>query len=65
MEPSTAHECEIAMHVESFANRSNLSVESVVDIAARLSFIAKVSEYEFLVKYILWRLDQPRSASEP
>ena len=56
MAPATVHEREIVLHVEELANRGELSVDSVADIASRLSFILTPDEGGFLVKYVVWRL---------
>ena len=41
------------------ANQGKLTVSSVVEIAASLSFVLTESEAEFLARYIIWRVGHP------
>lgn len=61
MEPSTDPEREMVRLVDERARAGDLSAVSVADIAPSLSFELTEQQAQFLVRYIIWRMDHPLS----
>ena len=62
MEPSNDHELAIKVAIDTIATEGRLSlISSIAEIAASLQFIMSRSDSEFLLRYMLWRMDQPRT----
>ena len=59
MEASTEPEREIVQLVDERARTGDLSALSVADIAPSLSFALTEQQAQFLVRYIIWRMDNP------
>ena len=57
--PSNDHERAIAMEVDRLDSQDQLKAEAVPAILALLDFKISGSDYEFLKRYILWRMDNP------
>jgi|KBSMisStandDraft_5_1062788.scaffolds.fasta_scaffold1085705_1 hypothetical protein len=60
MEPSSDHEREIASRIDQLASQGKLPLSAVADVAASLPFTLSKSETQFLVRYILFRRDNPK-----
>jgi hypothetical protein len=64
MEPSNDHERAIKVAVDTIATEGRLSlISSIPEVAASLQFLMSRSDAEFLVQYIRWRMDKPRTFS--
>src|SRR5580704_7374384 len=64
MDPSNDHEQAIKVAVDTIAAEGRLSLaSSIPELAASLQFSMSRSDSEFLVQYLLWRMDQPRTVS--
>ena len=64
MKPSNDHELAIKLAIDTMAAEGRLSlISSIPEIAASLQFIMSTSDSEFLVRYMGWRMDQPRTFS--
>ena len=64
MEPSNDHERAIRVAIDTIASEGKLSLaSSIPELAASLQFSMSRSDSEFLVQYLLWRMDQPRTVS--
>jgi hypothetical protein len=62
MEPSNDHELAIKAAVDSIAAGGRLSlISSIPEVAASLQFMMSRSDSEFLVHYVRWRMDKPRT----
>ena len=59
MSPSNEYELEIARMVDKFAIEGRLSAAALHGIVDELGHAVRLSEMDFLVKYIRWRLDHP------
>jgi len=64
MDPSNDHERAIKAAIDTIAAEGRLSLaSSIPELAASLQFVMSRSDSEFLVQYLLWRMDQPRTFS--
>ena len=62
MEPSNDHELAIKVAIDTIATEGRLSlISSIAEIAASLQFVMSRADSEFLLRYVLWRTDQPRT----
>jgi len=59
MKPSSDHELEIARVVDERASQGNLPVTAIAEIAAQIPFTMSESETQFLIRYVVWRRDNP------
>jgi hypothetical protein len=57
--PSNAHELEIVLAVDRMAFEGKLSPSAADQIKDAVRFIMSKDDTEFLVKYILWRIENP------
>ena len=57
MGPSNDHELEIAREIDKISERDRLCPELVPEILAFLDFKATSLEFEFLKRYMKWRMD--------
>ena len=62
MEPATERQRTIARLVDERASQGDLTVSALGDIARMLQFGLTSEEAQFLVRYIIWRLDHPTHA---
>ena len=62
MEPITDQEREIARQVDERAKAGHLPKMTIADIAVTLPFMMSRDETKFLVRYVIWRRDNPLSA---
>jgi len=64
MEPSNDRELAIKVAVDTIATEGRLSlIYSIPEVAASLQFMMSGSDAEFLVQYMRWRMDKPRTFS--
>ena len=63
MEPSNDHERAIKVAVDTIATEGRLSLESIPEVADSLQFMMSRSDTKFLVQYMRWRMDKPRTFS--
>jgi hypothetical protein len=64
MKPSNDHERAIQVAVDTIAAEDRLSIiSSIPEVAASLQFMMSRSDAEFLVQYIRWRMDKPKTFS--
>ncbi len=59
MGPSNDNELEIAREVDKHSERNDLSAEVVPEILAFLDFKLSSTDYEFLKRYMQWRIANP------
>ncbi len=59
MQPSSDRELEIAHRVDERSIQQNLPVTAVAEIAAQMPFSMSEPETQFLIRYIVWRRDNP------
>ena len=61
MEPITDHEREIASIVDGKASSTHVKLDPSVipEVTRRLSFLMSLTESQFLVRYVQWRMDHP------
>ena len=59
MGPSNDHELEIAREVDKHSERDDLGVDAVPEILAFLDFKVTSTDYEFLKRYMEWRIANP------
>ena len=59
MGPSNDHEREIAVAVDRISSEGNLTIGSVREVIAGLTFTMAKSDVDFLMHYIQWRMDNP------
>ncbi len=59
MGPSNDHELEIASEVDKMSVRDYLGPDVVPDILAFLDFKVSSTDYEFLKRYMEWRIANP------
>jgi hypothetical protein len=57
--PSNDHELEIAREVDKMSVRDYLGPDVVPEILAFLDFKVTSTDYEFLKRYIHWRMENP------
>jgi len=64
MKPSNDHEVAIKVAIDTIATQGRLSfISSIPEVAASLQFMMSRSDSEFLVKYMRWRMERPRTSS--
>jgi hypothetical protein len=59
MKPSSDREIEIARRVDERSIQENLPVTAIAEIAAEITFSMSEPETQFLIRYIVWRRDNP------
>ena len=59
MEPSNAHEVDIAREVDRLSGGRQLFADTVPELVTLLDFKLSNTDYEFLKLYIRWRIDNP------
>jgi hypothetical protein len=59
LEPSDDHELEIAREVDRLARRNQLFSDAVPELRALLDFKISSTDYDFLKRYIYWRIENP------
>ena len=59
MGPSNDHELEIAREIDKMSERDHLGPDVVPEILAFLDFKVTSSDYEFLNRYMEWRIENP------
>ena len=59
MKPFSDREIEIARQVDERSLQSDLLVSAVAEIAAHIPFPMSEAETQFLIRYIVWRRDNP------
>ena len=59
MNPSSDREREIARQVDELSQQGDLLISAVAEIAARIPFPMAEAETQFLIRYIVWRRDNP------
>jgi hypothetical protein len=57
--PSNDHELEIAREIDKMSERDYLGPDVVPEILAFLDFKVTSTDYEFLKRYMEWRMDNP------
>ena len=57
--PSNDHELEIAREVDKMSERDYLGPDVVPEILAFLDFKVSATDYEFLQRYMQWRMKNP------
>jgi hypothetical protein len=64
MRPSSDHELEIACRIDERSTENNLPVTAIAEIAAEIPFSMSESETQFLIRYVVWRRDNPIEKSQ-
>ena len=59
MKPSSDQELEIARLIDKLSTQDNLPVTAIAEIAAKIPFAMSESETRFLIRYVVWRRDNP------
>ena len=59
MGPSNDHELEIAKEVDRLSNQRQLFSDVMPELLSLLDFKVSSTDYEFLKRYIQWRIDHP------
>jgi hypothetical protein len=59
MKPSSDREIEIARYIDERSAQDNLPVSAIAEIAAQIPFSMSESETQFLIRYVVWRRDNP------
>jgi hypothetical protein len=57
--PSNDHELEIAKEVDRLSNQRQLFSDVMPELLSLLDFKVSSTDYEFLKRYIQWRIDHP------
>jgi hypothetical protein len=57
--PCNDHELEIAREVDKMSERDYLGPDVVPEILAFLDFKVSATDYEFLQRYMQWRMENP------
>ena len=63
MGPSNDHELEIAREVDKHSARNDLGLDMVPGILAFLDLKVSSTDYEFLKRYMQWRIDNPSAVT--